>query len=400
MFVRETRKIVVNRVQALFMETFGVSSAVSLLAGLLTALVVVFAVFWFFHSAPPHTITITSGPPGSGFDLIALKYQALLKQEGVTLKILPSEGSEENLQRLQNPASGVDVGFVQGGVTNGTHLNRIVSLGSLSLQPMLIFYRGTAPLELLSELKGKRLVIGPPGSGDRSLALTILGLNGISDNASATFVDLDAAAASKALGEGAVDAVFLMGDSASVEVIRDLLRRQDIHLYDVTQAEGYVRRISYLNKLTLPKGSVDFGNNIPDHDVSLIGPTVELLARSDLHPASSDLLLESAQRVNGTAGLFRHKGEFPAPLEHDFPLSADALRFYKSGQGFFYRYLPFWMASLVNRILVAFVPMVVILVPGLRLIPAVYRWRIRMRILRWYRSLLELERRCKRSASK
>jgi hypothetical protein len=219
-----------------------------------------------------------------------------------------------------------------------------------------------------------------------------LGLNGISNNASATFVDLDAAAAAKALSEGAVDAVFLMGDSASVEVIRDLLHRQDVHLYDVTQAEGYVRRITYLNKLTLPKGSVDFGNNIPDHDVLLIGPTVELLARFDLHPALSDLLLEAAQRVNGTAGLFRHKGEFPAPLEHDFPLSADALRFYKSGKGFLYRYLPFGMASLVNRILVAFVPMVVVLVPGLRLIPAVYRWRIRMRILRWYRSLLALER--------
>jgi TRAP-type uncharacterized transport system substrate-binding protein len=170
MLTRETQKIVRNRIQALFMETFGVSSVVSLLAGLLTALVVVFAVFWFFHSAPPHTITITSGPPGSGFDLTALKYQALLKQEGVTLKILPSEGSEENLQRLQNPASGVDIGFVQGGVTNGTNLGRVVSLGSLSLQPMLIFYRGPAPLELLSQLKGKRLVIGPPGSGDRSLA--------------------------------------------------------------------------------------------------------------------------------------------------------------------------------------------------------------------------------------
>jgi hypothetical protein len=203
---------------------------------------------------------------------------------------------------------------------------------------------------------------------------------------------LEAAAAAKALGDGAVDALFLMGDSASVEVLRSLLHSQDIRLYDVTQADGYVRRITYLNKLELPKGSIDFGNDIPDHAVSLIGPTVELLARSDLHPALSDLLLETAQQVHGTAGLFRQQGEFPAPLEHNFPISADALRFYKSGKGFFYRYLPFWMASLVNRVLVAFVPMVVILVPGLRLIPGIYRWRSRMLILRRYRSLLELER--------
>jgi TRAP-type uncharacterized transport system substrate-binding protein len=390
--MQEDRKTVVSRIQTLFMETFGLSPEVSLLASLSTGLVVVFAFFWFFHSAPPHNITLTSGPPGSSFELAAIKYRAILKEKGVTVKILSSAGSEENLQRLQNPSSGVSIGFVQGGVTNGANSNQIVSLGSVAFQPMMIFCRGTAPLQLLSQLNGKRLVIGPPGSGDRSLALTLLGLNGISNNTSATFVDLDSTAAAKALLEGTVDAVFLMGDSASTEVMRDLLHSQTIHLYDVTQADGYVRRITYLSKLDLPKGSIDFGKDIPDHDVSLIGPTVELLARDDLHPALSDLLLEASQQIYGKAGLFRRQGEFPAPLEHDFPLSSDALRFYKSGKGFFYRYLPFWIASLVNRILVAFVPLVLVLVPALRFIPKVYRWRIQLLILRCYRSLLALER--------
>ena len=310
----------------------------------------------------------------------------------MTLKILQSEGSDENLKRLQNPNGTADIGYVQGGVTNGFDSSKVVSLGSVNFQPMMIFYRSATRLQLLSQLKGKRLVIGPPGSGDRSLALTLLELNGISNNATTTFVDLDSAAAAKALGEGSVDAIFLMGDSASTEVMRNLLHSQNIHLYDVTQADGYVRRITYLNKLDLPKGSIDFGNDIPDHDVSLIGPTVELLARSDLHPALSDLVLEAAQQVHGKAGLFRHQGQFPAPLEHDFLLSDDALRFYKSGKSFFYRYLPFWMASLVSRVLVVFVPLAVILIPGIRLIPAIFRWRIQMLIFRWYRSLLVLER--------
>lgn len=392
MLTKENRPRAGNRIQALFMETFGLSAGVSLAATLATVLVVVFGVFWFFHSAPPHTITITSGPRGSSFETAAVKYRDILKKQGVTLSILPSEGSEQNLKRLQNPAIGVDIGFVQGGVTNGANSRQIVSLGSVNFQPMMIFYRGTAPLQLLSQLKGKRLVIGPPGSGDRSLAMTLLELNGISNSASATFVDLDSAAAAKALGEGSVDAIFLMGDSTSSEVMRDLVHSQNIHLYDVTQADGYLRRITYLNKLDLPKGSIDFGNDIPDHDISLIGPTVELLARADLHPALSDLILEAAQQVHGNAGLFRRQGEFPAPLEHDFPVSDDALRFYKSGKGFFYRYLPFWMASLVNRVLVVFVPLALVLVPGLRLIPAVFRWRTQMRMLRWYRSLLVLER--------
>jgi hypothetical protein len=158
------------------------------------------------------------------------------------------------------------------------------------------------------------------------------------------------------------------------------------------QADGYTRRIGYLNKLVLPKGSIDFGKDIPAHEVSLIGPTVELIARAGLHPALSDLLLEAAREVHGKSGLFKRRGEFPAPLEHEFNISADASRYYKSGKSFLYRYLPFRLASLMNRIIVVAVPMVVILLPGLRIIPALYRWRIKLRIYRWYRALLLLER--------
>jgi hypothetical protein len=389
--MEEKRATVFDRMQAVFMEMFGLSAGVSWLACLMIGPVLAFAIFWFIHSAPPRIITITSGLPGSSFAVTAAKYRDILKTKGVTLRILPSAGSEENLRRLQNPSSGVDIGFVQGGVTNGVSSNQVVSLGSLNFQPMMIFYRGEEPLQLLSQLNGKRLVIGPPGSGDRALAMALLELNGISNNAATVFVNLDAAAAAKALNEGQVEALFLMGDSASTDIMRALVRSPNIHLYDVLQADGYVRRITYLSKLDLPRGSIDFGKDIPDHDLSLIGPTVELLARPNLHPAMSDLLLEAAQQVHGKAGLFRRQGEFPAPLQHDFPISAEALRFYKSGEGFFYRYLPFWLAGRINTILVAVVPMVILLVPGVRLIPAMYRWRMQMRIFHWYRSLLALE---------
>jgi hypothetical protein len=147
-----------------------------------------------------------------------------------------------------------------------------------------------------------------------------------------------------------------------------------------------------LNKLELPKGSIDFGRNIPSQDVYLLAPTVELLARPDLHPALSDLLLEAAQEVHGGASLLKRKGEFPAPLEHDFPLSAEAGRYYKSGKSFLYRSLPFWLASLVNPILVAIVPVVVLLIPGMRAIPFVFRLRMKLRMYHWYRTLLALER--------
>jgi len=197
--------------------------------------------------------------------------------------------------------------------------------------------------------------------------------------------------AEKDLLAGNIDAVFMMSDSASSRTMRALQRRTDIRIFDFSQADAYTRRLSYLNKIVLPRGSLDFGKNIPDEDINLISPTVELIARADLHPALSDLLLEAATEVHGRPGLTQKRGEFPAPLEHEYRISSDAGRYYKSGKSFLYRYLPFWLASLVNRILVVFVPMILVLIPGIRSIPAIYRWRMRLRIMRWYRALMMLE---------
>jgi hypothetical protein len=247
-------------------------------------------------------------------------------------------------------------------------------------------------INLLSELKGKRLVIGPVGSGTRSLALTLLQLNEINGGGETVFKDLEADEAAKALLSGSVDAIFLMGDSASPQLVKELLLTPGIRLLDFKQAAGYARRVSYLNKLDLPAGSIDFGRNIPAHDISLLAPTVELLARPGLHPALSDLLIEAAREVHGRAGLLQKKNEFPSPLEHDYLISAQASRYYKSGKSFLYRSLPFRMASFANRVLVAFVPVIVILVPAMRLLPALLRLGIRLRIYRRYRELLALER--------
>jgi TRAP-type uncharacterized transport system substrate-binding protein len=390
--MRTGRKNRFMQLQTKFTDIFGLGRAASLSAVLLTGLVVILAVFWFFYSAPPHTITITSGPEGSIFRMNAEKYRTILARSGVKLNILPSQGSLENLKRLADPSFKVDIGFVQGGVARGMDIDKLTSLGSVSYEPLLVFYRSARPLDLLSRLNGKRIAVGPEGSGTRSLALVLLAANDIKPGGSTTLSDFDAENAAKALLAGTVDAVFLMGDAASPKTMRTLLRTSGIRLFDFTQADGYSRRIDYLNKLELPKGSIDFGKNIPADDISLIGPTVELIARADLHPALSDLLLEAAREVHGKPGLFKHRGEFPAPLEHEFHISADAARYYKTGKSFLYRYLPFRMASLANRFLIVAVPAVVVLLPGLRIIPALFRWRIRLRIYRWYRALLMLER--------
>jgi hypothetical protein len=373
-------------------ENFGLNPTMAFVVVLLLAFAGLVAVFWFVQSAPPRTLVLSSGPPGSSFQRWAGLYEKLLAKDGVRLQVLPSKGSLENLQRLESAASGVDIGFVQGGLAADTDLRDLVSLGSVAYQPLWVFYRGSARIGRLSELTGQRIAVGAVGSGTRSLALTLLKTNGIT-GLPTLFLDLDAEAAASGLLDGKLDAVFLMGDSASLQTLRSLVRSPDIHLYAFSQADAYTRRFAYLDRIELPEGSIDLGTDLPAQDVVLVGPTVELVARKGLHPALSDLLIQAAQEVHGKPGLLQKRGEFPAALEHEFPISDDALRFYKSGKGFLSRTVHnFWLVSLLNRILVVFVPMLLVLIPTLRFLPVVYRWRIQLRLYRCYRPLLLLER--------
>jgi TRAP-type uncharacterized transport system substrate-binding protein len=253
-----------NRLIAPFMEIFGLSRGLAMAMILSCGLVIIFAVFWFFHSSPPHMIIITSGTPGSSFEANAEKYKAILARNGVRLEIVPSQGSQENLQRLDDPRFDVNVGFVQGGITNTPEQRKLVSLGSIAYEPLLVFYRSSiTPVTLLSGFSGKRLAIGAPGSGTRSLALQLLALNDIKPGGATRLLDLDGDDAANALLAGKIDAVFLMGDTTSTAVMRQLEQASNIQLFDFTQADGYSRRISYVNKLVLPQGSIDFGKNIP-----------------------------------------------------------------------------------------------------------------------------------------
>jgi len=380
-------KRAVERIHEVFGR--GVVLTVSLL--LLAALAIALAALGLFDAAAPSTLTIASGPDGSSFRRTAERYQKILAKEGVTLKILPSEGSRDNLARLRDRGAKVDVGFVLGGEAGDQPPDNLMSLGSISYQPLMIFYRGE-PKRLLSEFKGQRLDVGAEGSGASNLARTLLAANGIKAGDGTTFVDTADDDTVRALSEGRIDAFFAMTDSTPTALMRQLLRTPQVHLFSFTQADGYVRRYAHLNKLLLPRGALDFGENIPPEDVQLIGPTVELIARDGLHPALSDLLLEAAREVHARPGLYKKRGEFPAPLEHEFRISPDATRYYASGKGFLYRTFPFWVASLIARVVAVLVPVILLLIPAFRIVPALYRWRMTSRIYRWYGALQRLER--------
>jgi hypothetical protein len=364
-------------------------------------LVSVFAIWLairLIQPAPPNTLTITAGPVGGMFWNAAQKYKTILKHNGVTLNVLTSQGSLQNLERLANSATHADVGFVQSGTsmadTKGHVLGNIknlISLGSVSYVPLVVFYTGPQEI-LLSDFFGKKIAIGPQGSGTRQIALALLKANGIVPGGPTMLLSLTGDDIAKALLSREIDVAFLTGDSAQPPVMAALARTPGIRQYNFVQADAYVRRFPYLKHIDLPMGAFDLGKNLPATTIHIIAPTAELIARNSLHPALSDLLIEAAREVHGGANLLQHAGEFPQPLAHDFPLSDDAARYYKSGKSFLYSTLPFWLASLADRMIVLLVPIIVVLIPGLKLVPSLYVWRVKSRTYRWYGALIAIER--------
>ena len=353
--------------------------------------VVVGLVFWLVDPAPPRTITISAGPADSSFMQMAQAYRAILARNGVALKILESDGSVQNLQRLLDPKQHVDLAFVQGGVADGVDTRSLMSLGSVAYLPIIVFYRGSG-LTRLSELEGKRIAVGRVGSGTRELALKLLSANGMDPGGESTFLPLDGMDAATALVSGRVEAAMLSGDSTTRALMLRLLDIPGISVMSFDEAAAYTRLFPYLDDVDLPPGVLDLRRRQPRETVHLIGPTVELVARDTLHPALSDLLIEAAGEVNGAPGLLQREGQFPSPAVHDFRVSEDATRYYKSGKSFLYRALPFWLASVTDRLLVLLLPLAVLVIPALRTIPALYRWRVRSRIYRYYGALIAIER--------
>lgn len=345
----------------------------------------------FIHAAPPSAIRILGGQPGSTYWNHAEKYKKIIEHDGIKVQIVQSHGSLENLKMIAKAPPAADVAFVQGGLTDGVDISQLQSLGSLFVQPLMVYYRGNEDIQILSQLRGKRLAVGQEGTGTRALAMKLLKANDITEK-DAQLSDLGGGEAADALVAGKIDVAFLAGDSATPEIQKRLRNTEGITLMSFRQAEAYRRRMRFLSHLTMPEGSSDFGKNHPSHDIELIGPTVELVARKDLHPALSDLLIKAAREVHGNAGLYREAGQYPAPQERDFPISLDAQRFYKSGGKFLYTHLPFWLASLIDRLMLLVVPLLVLIVPATKLVPKFYAWRLRSRIYRWYGILLALER--------
>ena len=414
----------------------------------------------FVKGPPPSKIIIATGGQAGKYNKFGKLYAESLKKEGLAVEVLETKGSGENLKLLQDDpkdiaqdkdisddtkeklkalggdALGVSVAFVQSGVADEEAQKNLQALGSLYREPLWVFYRANPDdpaVTQLSQLAGKKISVGPKGSGTWPIAVKLLHDNGLStpEGAGEENTDLstpkkiDDAAAD--LQAGKLDAAFFV-TAFDTDYIQDLLkhdkmalpalgastagllgsplgqgpllaasaltpgRTDKIRLLSFTQQEAYHRKYPYLSELTIPAGLADLGRNVPANNASLLAPTAMLVARKDVNPDLVPLLLTVASSTHGKGDLLSNPGEFPSASYTDIPVSPDAENYYKNGPPLLQKLgLPFWLASLIDRLKVMLVPLIVLFLPLFRAAPPLVRWRTRRKIYRWYSALRDID---------
>jgi TRAP-type uncharacterized transport system substrate-binding protein len=368
----------------------------------LLALVLLVVAYWVLDPSPPRRVVLATGTAQGAYAEFGKRYAELLKADGIQVELRTTQGSAENLKLLRDPHSGVDLAFVQGGADrrHGPEEDAdagLVSLGSMFYEPVWVFYRedarrrllGELPFDSLAQLPGWRINIGVPGSGIAVLTERLIDANHLEPQ------QLDLARLGLTPGvvellEGRLDAMVFVSAPESL-MVQMLLRTPGIGLVDFAQAEAYSRQFAFMNPVTLPRGMVDLGRDMPPRDVRLVAPTGTLVARDSTHPALIQLFVQAAAQVHGSAGWFQHKGDFPNARNTERPLAAEAERFYRSGVPFLQRYLPFWLANLFERMWPVLVTIVAVLLPLSRMLPPLYEFRVRSRVFRWYGQLRAVE---------
>lgn len=355
--------------------------------GFFLVCVSVIAAYQFVEPAPPRSLKIAAAGKNGAYFKYAGQYRKFFAEEGIDLKIVETTGSVENLKLLNDGQ--VEIAFIQGGVGQSSEYPEFQGLASLYVEPLWIFTKKDSGVDILADLQGLKIGAGAEGSGTRKIVSQLLADNHL-DKGQVTLVPFGGKKGIQALDNGEIDVLCIVTGAGS-DLVNELLHDPALSLFNVQRAEAYTRLHRYLSHVVLPEGVIDMGKNIPRRDIHLVAPAATLVANEKLHPALIDLFMLSASKIHGQGTLLGSGKKYPSADHLDFPLSKEARRFFKNGPPFLQRFLPFWAASLVDRLKVMVLPLIALALPLMKVLPPTYRWRMRSKIYRWYDELHDLD---------
>ena len=362
-----------------FLKVWGLLAVIVLVGFLIT--------YQYVGAPPPKVVRIATGANNGAYYTFAQEYARLLASDGITLEVVPTAGSVENLELLKSGE--VSLALIQGGSATRDDKERLQSLGSLFLEPVWIFVRRQSAVKRFLELKGNRVSVGIAGSGTHLLATQLLSAAGITET-NTQLIREETTQAIDSLSKGKIDAAFFVA-SPEAPIIRKLFAAPAIELLNFDRAAAYGRWFPFLTPVTLSEGVIDLQQNIPDHDTPLVAASANLAARRDLNASLIPALLNAVTRVHQTGGVLEHKRQFPSVDFADLPLSEDARRYLINGPSFLFRWLPYGTAVLLDRLKILVLPLLALLLPLLKIAPPLYTWRIRSKIYKWYAAVREVE---------
>lgn len=364
---------------------------------LLLLLLILMGIWWYADPPPPRRVVMATGYAGGSYEALGKQYAEFFAKKGVTLELVSTNGAQENINRLVNKDDAVQVAFVEAGVFRPKEISRgIQSLGAIGYDPIWFFYRGEEIKgnnfeELrgnIRYLKEKKINVGVEGSGTNAQATRILRISGIENNLNLLHLHGDEVV--KALQSGQIDGTFI-ADGYDSPNVQALLHDPQIHLVAFKRASAFAKLIPYMHILDVPEGSFDLSRNFPREDMKLLATTTNLLIDERLHPAIQFLLLEAARQINGKATFFARRGEFPSFKDSLLPESPVAVHYEKNHYPLLAAYFPFWLAELINRLVIIFLPFCALAYPILQALPGFRTKRMLNKIHRLYASLKEFE---------
>ncbi len=353
-------------------------------------------VIWLIIPKPPNTIVMTTGSEKGLYYRFGQQLAQELAKEHITLKVLPSAGSAENLKRLDDRSQGIDLALLQGGVGTPAQHPNLQGLAAVFDEHVWIFYRRAAfkdPLTQITQLKDKRVSLSLPGSGTRVLGLQILGLNGLvadDQRRDLAVVDLDARDSLNALRNKELDAALLVAGPQTA-ILVDYLKSPDLGIMGFVQADAYALRLPFLKSVTVPRGVISLAEDLPKTDLKLLAAPAALVIHEDIHPALITPLLRASEDAIEKMGLLQKEGDFPSASGFAWPHDDDAKHYLKNGPSFLYRHLPFWSAVWLDRALRIILPLLLVLLPVLKYLPMLLKASVDARLASIYKRLRTLE---------
>ena len=382
----------------------------------LATLFTIFAVLLLFiltRLSAPLSFDLLAGPKDSTFYKDALRFQEILARDGVYLNIVETKGTVDNLRLLMEATSPTAafadaLGAAQqaeaevldnaGDIPDDEEVSRfddVTSLGAIYLQPMWIFAQMDTRLEGLEGLSGRRLGVGPKGSTSRLLAQLMLPL--LDGEQAIEMVDvggadekLEADEVLRALRNGTIVAAVAIGQPSNLIVDR-LLRAEDIRLVSMRRAEAYALHFPFLTQVRLPEGGYDLAENIPPEDIETLAASTELVVTSLFPPPLADLLLQATGEIHGEASMFTKRDAFPNPDMVSIALNSSAARFYEQGPPLLRQFVPFWLATWIDRFIMVVVAFGSIAFGLFSLLPKLVDMHLQRQLDRAYKEMEVIE---------